>query len=120
MKNILCIMLASFALGAQAQNLEGKLSAPTSTKEGKVIYERVMKMTNVRFGGNLPPEVQAQLEKMPKARTDQFELMFNTEHSLYQYLPNAADEGGGTSTFAGGGAVIQMRAPGVNEVSYVD
>jgi GLPGLI family protein len=120
MKQILCIVAASIALGAQAQ-MEGKLSAPMNTKEGKVVYERVMQLGgNIRFGGgNLPPEVQAQLDKMPKSRTDQFELMFTPQHSIYQYLPNAADDGG-SNTISGGGAVIQMRAPGINDVTYVD
>jgi GLPGLI family protein len=63
--------------------------------------------------------VQAQIDKMPKSRTDQFELLFTPQHSLYQYLPNAADDGG-NNTIAGGGIVMQMRAPGVNDVSYVD
>ncbi|RYZ25789.1 MAG: GLPGLI family protein [Chitinophagaceae bacterium] len=120
MNKILCIVAASLTLGAQAQ-MEGKLSAPMNTKEGKVVYERVMQLGIARFGGsgNLPPEVQAQLDKMPKSRTDQFELMFTPQHSIYQYLPNAADDGG-NSTFSGGGAVIQMRAPGINDVSYVN
>jgi len=120
MNKILCIVAASITLGAQAQ-MEGKLSAPMNTKEGKVIYERVTQLGNVRFGvgGNLPPEIQAQLDKMPKSRTDQFELMFTPQHSIYQYLPNAADDGG-SNTFSGGGAVIQMRAPGVNDISYMN
>lgn len=121
MKKILCIIAASATLYAQAQ-VEGKLSAPMNTKEGKVIYERVMKMDMNRFairGSNMPPEVQAQLDKMPKSRTDQFELMFTPQHSIYQYLPNAADDGG-TNTISGGGVVMQMRMPGVNDVSYMN
>ena len=84
------------------------------TKEGKLVYERTLQMSNMRFGGNLPPDIQAQ---MPKSRTDQFELLFTSRHSLYQFLPNAADEGG--HNFSGGGVVIQMRG-GANDVSYVD
>ena len=110
MKKILLMAASVFTLAAQAQ-----------TKEGKVIYDRtVQMMNNVRFGGggNVPPEIQAQMDRMPKSRTDQFELLFSPEHSLYQFLPNAAaDEGGGT--FAGGGMVIQMRM-NTNEVSYVN
>ena len=90
------------------------LTAHSQTKEGKVVYERTIQMTNLRFGGNMPPEIQAQ---MPKSRTDQFELLFTPKHSLYQFLPNAADEGGGT--FSGGGMVIQMRG-GANDISYTD
>ncbi|HZH66843.1 MAG TPA: GLPGLI family protein [Flavisolibacter sp.] len=103
MKKILAIAPLLFTLAAKAQ-----------TKEGKVIYERTMQMSNMRFGGNLPPEVQAQ---MAKPRTDQHELLFTSQHSLYQFLPNAADEGSGT--FSGGGVTIQMRG-GTNDISYVD
>ncbi len=88
------------------------LQAPAQTKEGKVVYERTMQMPTRNFG-NMPPEIQAQL---PKSRTDQFELLFNSQHSLYQFLPNAADDG--NSTFAGGGVV--MRFSGANETTYID
>ena len=109
MKKILLLAATAFGLFANAQ-----------TKEGKVVYERTMQMTNLRLGGgNIPPEIQAQMDKMPKSRTDQFELLFNAEHSLYQYLPNAADDGGNQS-FAGGGMVVQMRGAGPNTSTYVD
>lgn len=125
MKKFLGIVAAAVAMNAQAQNMEGKLSAPVSTKEGKVVYERVTRMTNMRFGGgpnggNLPPEVQAQLDQMPKTRTDHFELLFTPQHSLYQFIPNAADESGGNQTISGGGVMIQMRSVNANEVTYVD
>lgn len=125
MKKILLLAAATAVLGAQAQSLEGKLSSPAQTKEGKVVYERTMRLNNPRIamgggGANVPPEIQAQLDRMPKSRTDQFELLFTPEHSLYQFLPNATDEGGGNQTFAGGGMMIQMRNAGANEVSYVD
>ena len=85
------------------------------------MYDRTIKMNNMRFGGNrenLPPEIQAQMERMPRTRTDQFELLFSPEHSLFQFLPNAAaDEG--ANTFAGGGVVMQMRMS-ANEVIYVN
>ena len=105
MKKTLAIVVACFTLAAQAQ-----------TKEGKVVYERTMQMSNMPFGGNLPPEVQAQ---MPKSRTDQYELLFTSQYSLYQFLPNAADESGGGGTFSGGGVVIQMRG-GQNDATYID
>lgn len=107
MKKWLLLPLAALTFSAQAQ-----------TKEGKVVYERTMQM-NMRFGGNLPPEIQAQMANMPKSRTDQYELLFTPEHSLYQFLPNAADDGG-NQTFAGGGAVVVMRGGGAGEVSYTD
>ena len=123
MKKYLAIAAAFITVGAQAQ-MEGKVSSPTSIKEGKVIYQRTMRMNNMRFapagGANLPPELQAQLEKMPKSRTDDFELLFTSQHSLYQYLPNATDESGGVASVSGGGVNIQMRMPGINDVTYID
>lgn len=108
MKKILLMAATAFGLFAGAQ-----------TKEGKVTYERTMQLSNMRFGGgNLPPEIQAQMDKMPKSRTDQFELLFSPEHSLYQYLPNASDDGGNMG-FSGGGVNIQMRGP-TNEITYID
>lgn len=109
MKKWLLILAAALGFFAQAQ-----------TKEGKVVYQRTQQL-NVRLNNTgLPPEIQAQMAAMPKARTDQYELLFTANHSLYQFLPNAADEGGGGQTFAGGGVVLQMRAVNANEVTYVD
>jgi GLPGLI family protein len=106
MKKIFLLAASAFSLLAVAQ-----------TKEGTVIYERTTQMGSFRFGGSLPPEVQAQMERAPRSRTDQFELLFTPQHSLYQYLPNAAaDENAGS--FSGGGVTIQMRR-NTNEVSYV-
>jgi GLPGLI family protein len=110
MKRVFSIVASFLALAAGAQ-----------TKEGRVVYERTTQMANIRFGssgGNLPPEIQAQMDRMPKSRTDQYELLFTPQHSLYQFLPNAtADEG--NNTFAGGGMVINMRMGG-SETTYVD
>lgn len=89
------------------------LAAAAQTKEGRVVYERVMQMPTRAFG-NLPPDVQAQ---MPKSRTMQYELLFTPEHSLWQFLPNAASDD--QNTFAGGGVVIRM-AGGGNEATYVN
>lgn len=51
MKKILTITAAAFTLCVQAQTLDGKLSAPAQSKEGKVIYERTMRMGNIRMSG---------------------------------------------------------------------
>ena len=79
MKRVFSIVASILALAAGAQ-----------TKEGRVVYERTTQMANIRFGssgGNLPPEIQAQMDRMPKSRTDQYELLFTPQHSLYQFLP---------------------------------
>lgn len=125
MKRILLIVAASLSVAAKAQNADGKLSAPMTTKEGKVVYERTMKLnvSNLRLsGGNIPPDMQAQIERqMAKPRIHQFELLFSPQHSLYQYLPNAVEDGGGDASFSGGGVNIMMRGGGgLNEVTYVD
>ncbi|HET7898182.1 MAG TPA: hypothetical protein VFL47_10940, partial [Flavisolibacter sp.] len=94
------------------------LCAGAQTKEGRVVYERTMQLGNMRFGGNIPPEMQAQMDRMPKSRTDQFELLFTPEHSLYQTLPSATADDGNNS-FSSGGMTINMRM-NTNEVSYVN
>lgn len=121
MKKIVAIVMALTTVTAQAQPADGKHSAPATVKEGKIVYERTTRLGAMRFGGgnreNLPPEIQAQLDKMPKSRTDQFELLFTPQHALYQYLPNAADDGGAQS-FSGGGVQIMMRGANMNESTY--
>ena len=102
MKKMALLAALAFSLLAQAQ-----------TKEGSVVYERTVQ-TPVRSFGNLPPDIQTQ---MPKSRTSQYELLFTPEHSLWQFLPNAASEE--QSTFASGGMVIRMAGAG-NETTYVD
>lgn len=102
MKKVFLMAVLALSLLAQAQ-----------TREGRVVYERTVQ-TPVRSFGNLPPEIQAQ---MPKSRTVQYELLFTPEHSLWQFLPNAATEE--QNTFASGGVVIRM-AGGGNESTYVN
>lgn len=123
MKKTLVILASIAAFSGKAQQADGKHSAPMMVKEGKVVYERTTRLGNMRFGGgrgeNLPPEIQAQLDKMPKSRTDQFELLFTPQHALYQYLPNAAGDGG-EQTLSGGGVMIQMRGVNANETTYFD
>lgn len=76
------------------------------------MYERTVQMPPPP--GDMPPEVRQQL---PKSRTAHYELLFTPEHSLWQYLPDAAaDE---QSTFASGGMVIRVAGAG-NEVTYVN
>jgi GLPGLI family protein len=104
MKKIFLIAASALTLAAAAQ-----------TKEGRVVYERTMQMPTRNFG-NLPPDVQAQ---MPKSRTFQYELLFTPEHSLWQFLPNAANDDQNTFVGGGGGVVIRM-AGAAGEATYVD
>jgi GLPGLI family protein len=82
-------------------------------KEGRVVYERTFQLPTRLFGGNA--EIAAQL---PKSRTDQYELLFGNNQSLWQYLPDATNEGD-PGTFASGGMVIRFAGGGgTNDISY--
>ena len=102
MKRLIAIAAVYFSLSAFGQQ-----------KEGRIVYERVTQFPVRSF--NVDPALAAQL---PKSRTDQFELLFSNNQSLWQFLPNAANEGDG-NTFAGGGMVIRF-AGGSNDISYYD
>ena len=78
-------------------------------KEGRVVYERTSQLRI--FTDN--PEMAAQF---PKSRTDQFELFFGNNQSLWQFLPDASSEGD-PNTFASGGSIIGF-AGGSNDISY--
>ena len=98
MKKILVSAAVLFSVFANAQ-----------MKEGRIIYERTMQMPVRFFAAN--PEMQNQV---PRSRTDQYELLFGNNQSLFQFLPTAVNEDPGT--FSGGGMV--MRFGGTNDVIY--
>jgi GLPGLI family protein len=99
MKKILFSAAIVFCLAAQAQ-----------MKEGRIVYERTIQLPVRMF--NADPNIAAQL---PKTRTDQFELLFGNNQSLWQYLPSASNEDPGS--FSGNGVVLRFAA-GTNDVSY--
>lgn len=78
-------------------------------KEGRIVYERTMQLPVRMF--NADPNIASQI---PKSRTDQFELLFGNNQSLWQFLPSANNEDPGT--FSGNGIVLRMA--GANEASY--
>lgn len=82
-------------------------------KEGRVVYERTFQLPTRIFGGN--PDIAAQL---PKSRTDQYELLFGNNQSLWQYLPDATGEGDPNTISAGGGTMVFRFAGGNNDISY--
>lgn len=90
------------------------LIASAQLKEGRIVYERIAQLP-VRTFRDVDPEIAKQI---PKSRTDQFELLFNSEHALWQFLPSTENENG-EQTFASGGMVMRFSA-GSNEVSYVN
>src|SRR3954466_14042423 len=82
-------------------------------KEGRVVYERVMQIPTRNF--NMDPAIAAQI---PKSRTDQFELLFTSNQSLWQFLPSAANDGEANS-FSSGGMEIRFAGP-TNEFTYLN
>ena len=81
-------------------------------KEGRVVYERTFQFPQRIFANN--PDMAARL---PRSRTDQYELLFSNNQSLWQYLPDANSEGGDPNTFGGGGMMFRF-AGGANDISY--
>ena len=72
MKKILVI--GCFALAAGA--------ATAQQREGRVVYERTMQLQRPRAmanGHEMPID-------MPRSRTDQYELLFGNNQSLYQFF----------------------------------
>src|SRR5690348_9360317 len=99
MKKILLFVGLALSVMTQAQ-----------MKEGRIVYERTVQLPVRMF--NADPNLASQL---PKSRTDQFELLFGNNQSLWQYLPNAQNEEPGT--FSSGGMVLRF-ASGTNDVTY--
>ena len=112
-------MLFSFwllcALAAAAQVPDGKASvAPQAQmKEGKVIYERTIQMQM-----NIQGMDEAIARRLPRTRTDNFELQFATGKSLWKGLPNVDEE---ANTFSSGGNTVMIRGSfGGDDVTYTD
>ena len=73
MKPVLLLMACVAGLFAGAQ-----------MKEGRVVYERTVQIQLPNFR-NLDPEMA---QRIPRSRTDQFELLFSDNKTLWQYLPS--------------------------------
>jgi hypothetical protein len=86
------------------------LAGYSQMKEGRVVYERTFQLPQRIFANN--PDLAARL---PRSRTDQYELLFGNNQSLWQFLPDANSEGDG-NTFGGGGMVFRF-AGGGNDIS---
>lgn len=94
------------------------LNAQAQLKEGKIIYERTTQM-QFRISGS--PEAEAMAERMPRSRTDQFELMFGNNQSIYQFLPTATEEqqgGFGMMRIGGNNDIIYCNLENGTRVSY--
>src|SRR5215203_5087852 len=93
--------------------IAGSFSASSQLKEGRVIYERTFQLPTRIFSAN--PDVVAQL---PKSRTDQYELLFSNNQSLWQFIPDANSDGDPNTITAGGGTMVFRFAGGSNDISY--
>ena len=103
MKKIFVLLFIACSLGASSQ-----------LKEGRIIFERTFQLpTRILNGAN--PDIVAQL---PKSRTDQFELLFSNNQSLWQFLPDASGDGDPNTITAGGGTMVFRFAGGSNDISY--
>jgi GLPGLI family protein len=95
-KIFIAVCLFTVAFAAQAQ------------KEGKVIYERVMQ---IRRPQGLSPEIAHQI---PPSRTDNFELFFGNNQSIWRNIPNM--DGGDVSMGNG----VMFRSVGNDDVIFFD
>lgn len=100
MKKSLLIAYTLFSLAANAQ-----------LKEGRIVYQRTVQMGQMRIFGN----TQEPAPQMPKSRTDEFELLFSGNQSLWQFLPSNNND---DQSFSNGNGVFRMVNAGANEVIY--
>lgn len=101
MKKILAAITVALAIG----------QAGAQMKEGKVTYARTMQM-QMRFSGGAE-----HLESMlPKSRTDNFELFFGNNQSLWRQAEKEMED----ETINSGGMQIRMVATGADDVLFTD
>lgn len=100
MKKILLFTTTVFSLLATAQ-----------MKQGKVVYERTIKM---QFRGSMPPELA---NDMPKERKDKFELAFANNQSLWESIPDM-EENNNETIGEGNGNLRVMRFGGADDLTY--
>lgn len=87
--------------------------AVAQMKEGKVVYENVQQLTfQVRGGGG--PD----MSNLPKTMTRQFELLFSSNQSLWQPLPDMNQEANQMAGPSGGPMVNIVRIGGGDAVTY--
>lgn len=117
MKKILLPICIAFSLSAAAQTTDGKaaIAPQAQMKEGKVVYERVIQMQI-----NIQGMDESIARQLPRTRTDNFELLFGNNKSLWKQLPNVQEE---ANTFSGGGNTVMIRGSmmgGADDVSFTD
>ena len=92
----------------------GLLALQAQTSQGKVIYDRTVKL-QFSFAG-MPGGMEQQ---MPSSRTDKYELTFGNNQSLWKQAENENDDDGGAFQTEGG-AQIRMIVAGSNDVLYTN
>lgn len=97
-----------------ACGLLGLLVLQAQTSQGKVIYDRTVKL-QFSFAG-MPGGMEQQ---MPTSRTDKYELIFGNNQSLWKQAENDNTDDGGAFQ-AEGGAQIRMIVAGNNDVLYTN
>lgn len=97
-----------------AFGLLGLLALRAQTSQGKVIYDRTVKL-QFSFAG-MPGGMEQQ---MPTSRTDKYELIFGNNQSLWKQAENDNTDDGGAFQ-AEGGAQIRMIVAGNNDVLYTN
>ena len=100
---------------AAAQTSSGQASvAPVANlKEGKVVYERTMQLQV-----NLRGMDENMARRVPRTRTDTYELLFAPGKSLWQFLPSATNED--NTVITGNGSIQVFRGGSSDEVTYTD
>ncbi|MGQ0738718.1 MAG: GLPGLI family protein [Bacteroidota bacterium] len=104
-------MKKSFLTGIVSMAL---LTIQAQQKEGKVIYDRTVKVqfSFAGMGGGMEQQV-------PSTRTDKFELSFGNSQSLWKQAESETDDDGG-SFQTEGGAQIRMVVAGSNDVVFTN
>lgn len=106
MKKLILLFFVPALLTATAQD-------KATVKEGKVVYERVIKMQGVFRG----PDGDV-MDRMPEQLTEHFELLFAGNRSLWQMLPNAAEQAAAVSDMPGN--TLRVARWGGADVVYCD
>jgi len=100
-KQLLTLLAASLAI----------VSAQAQQKQGKVTYDRTVKL-QISFSG-MPAGMEQQ---MPSSRTDKYELVFGNNQSLWkQAEQEPADD---ATSFGGEGMQVRMVVAGNNDVLF--
>lgn len=117
MKKILLPVCMAFSLLTTAQQTDGKAAivAPTTIKEGKVVYERVIQMQI-----NIQGMDESIARQLPRTRTDNFELQFGNNKSLWKQLPNVQEEANTFTSSGGNTVMIRGGMMGGDDVTFTD